>query len=276
MQDNKCGHQASNACKDTVCMDVCRVLDSCRDKDCFENVRVHLTDCSAELLDRITSIRPTGAEIVGANIFVDPVAFNRGFYQITVRYFIKVVVEGCVGPRPQMLEGIAVCEKRAILYGGEGNVHVFRSTANPTNPCRPDVDADIGDRLPKVICEAVDPVLLGAKIISVHGHDDYGYDCGCGCGCEIPDSILSCLTGCLCGQPKERVLTVTLGIFSVLRIERPCQCLVYASEYNVPDKICMMKDEEDPCSLFSKMAFPVSEFNQCASRPDNGCGCGHG
>ena len=29
--------------KDMVCLDTYRVLDSCRDKDCFEDVRVYLT-----------------------------------------------------------------------------------------------------------------------------------------------------------------------------------------------------------------------------------------
>lgn len=272
MPDNKCGYQgnvAGGACKDTICMDVKRVLDSCRDKDCFENIPVQLTDCSAEMLDRITSVSASAAEIVGANIFVAPVAFNRGFYQITVRYFVKVCVEGCAGNRPQILEGIAVCEKRAILYGGEGNVHVFRSTANPMNPCNMGMEADMGDKMPTVICEAVDPVLLGCRLTDTAKG-------GCGCGCEIPDSVLSCLSGCLCGQEKERILTVSLGFFSVLRIERPGQYLVNAMEYNVPDKVCMMNDEENPCSLFSKMSFPVSEFGCSLQRPEGNCGCGHG
>lgn len=270
MPDNKCGYQgniAANSCKETVCMDVCRVLDSCRDKDCFENVKVHLTDCSAEVLDRITSVRASAAEIVGANIYVDPVAFNRGFYQITVRYFVKITVEGCIGSHPQMLEGIAVCEKRAILYGGEGNVHVFRSLSNQATSCAPDVQTDLGDRLPSVVCETVDPILLGCRI-SDTCHSD-------GCGCSIPDSILACLSGCLCAQERERVLTVSLGFFSVLRIQRPCQYLVNAAEYCVPDKVCVMNNEQDPCSLFSKMAFPVSEFCCTGQKPDCGCGCSH-
>ena len=30
--------------KESVCIDTYRVIDSCRDKDCFENVKVYLTD----------------------------------------------------------------------------------------------------------------------------------------------------------------------------------------------------------------------------------------
>ena len=102
--------------------------------------------------------------------------------------------------------------------------------------------------MPTVICETVDPMLLGCKIM-----ENCQPNSGCDCGCEIPGSILACLSGCLCGQQKERVLTVSLGFFSVLRIERPCQYLISATEYSVPDKVCIMGDEEDPCSLFSKM-----------------------
>ncbi len=273
MPDNKCTYQNTSAggnCKETICMDVNRVLDSCRDKDCFENVRVTLTDCSAEALEHVSAVRAIDAELVGASIGVSPVAFNRGFYQITVRYFVKVTAEGCIGTHPQMLEGIAVCEKNAILYGGEGNVHVFRSGLVPGSFCQPDTAAAQSDRMPSVICETVDPVLLGVKI---QEENRFEGGCGCGCGCVIPDSVLSCLSGCLCGGQKERVLTVSLGFFSVLRIERQAQVLVSATEYNVPDKVCKTGTTEDPCALFSKMAFPVSEFNskQCG---DAGCGCG--
>jgi len=271
MPDNKCTFQANlsqNGCKESICVNVDRILDSCRDKDCFENVKVHLTDCGAEVLDRVTSLRASGAELVGASIYVDPVAFNRGFYQITVRYFVKVTVEACVANRPQLLEGISVCEKRAILYGGEGSIHVFTSAASNGSVCATDPQTEVGDRLPKVVCETVDPVLLGARIMQTGSHE-----CNC-CCCEIPESVLSCLSGCLCGMDRERILTVSLGFFSVLRIERPCQYMIQATEYSVPDKVCMVADEEDPCSLFSKMAFPVGEFGCCTPKNDHGCSCG--
>ena len=38
--------------RDTVYIDTNRILDSCRDKDCFEDVPVYLTDVGNETVDR--------------------------------------------------------------------------------------------------------------------------------------------------------------------------------------------------------------------------------
>ena len=54
---------------------------------------------------------------------------------------------------------------------------------------------------------------------------------------------------------------VSLGFFSVVRIERPAQYLINALEYSVPDKECTVAEEDDPCRLFRSMAFPVNEFS---------------
>lgn len=269
MQENRNsyqGTQAGGSCRETVCMDTCRVLDSCRDKDCFENVPVRLTDCGQELIERAGNVRAVDASLLGANITVDPVTFNSGFYNVTVRFFVRIAIEACLGQtRPQSVDGLCVCEKQAILYGGEGNVHVFRTGVEQTAfaSC---ADADMGSTLPTVICEAVDPVVLSASVESAPAREE------CGCG-EIPESVLSCLSGCLCGREEEKTLCVSLGFFSVLRIERPCQCLVSATEYNVPDKVCTSGNCPTPCEQFEKMNFPVSEFNTGAGF-DGGCGCG--
>ena len=55
--------------RDTVCIDTYRVLDSCRDKDCFEDVRVYLTCYGQEIIDRTLQLRayqsePTPQEIM--------------------------------------------------------------------------------------------------------------------------------------------------------------------------------------------------------------------
>ena len=68
---------------------------------------------------------------------------------------------------------------------------------------------------------------------------------------------------------------MTLGIFSVVRIVRPGQYLINATEYMVPDKECVEAADDDPCSLFRKMAFPVSEFSPptlCPGSIEKKCG----
>ena len=43
--------------RDTVYIDTNRILDSCRDKDCFEDVPVYLTDVGNEIVDRSSNAR---------------------------------------------------------------------------------------------------------------------------------------------------------------------------------------------------------------------------
>ena len=101
--------------RDLVCVDTYRVLDSCRDKDCFEDVRVYLTDFGQQVIERTNSVRIKGAHIEGANINIEPVPFNRGFYQLDVRLFAKVICEACVSPgNIQELEGIAAVDKKVL------------------------------------------------------------------------------------------------------------------------------------------------------------------
>ena len=118
MAENRfpCGGGTS---RETVCIETNRVLDSCRDRDCYENVRVYLSDFGNEILERTGAIRAKSAEILWTNIGIDPIQFNRGFYAVTIRFYIRVTCEACVGGgRSQEVEGIAVLEKRVILYGG--------------------------------------------------------------------------------------------------------------------------------------------------------------
>ena len=77
---------------------------------------------------------------------------------------------------------------------------------------------------------------------------------------------------------------VSFGIFSVIRMERPAQLLIQATDYSVPDKECTPATNGDnPCDLFRTIAFPTAQFRG-SERPianDNGtrggnCGCSKG
>jgi hypothetical protein len=79
----------------------------------------------------------------------------------------------------------------------------------------------------------------------------------------------------------RRYLAVSLGIFSIIRIVRPAQYVISATEYIIPDKECISPSEDDPCSVFRSMAFPAAEFTcglgNCTVNHDkplgNKCGC---
>ncbi len=265
--------------RETVCIDTLRVLDSCRDRDCYEDVRVFLSDYGQDIIDHTASVRTRSAKILWTYVGVDPIRFNQGFYQVTVRFYIKVELEACMGiGRNQEFSGIAVAEKKTVLYGGTGNVSIYRSdpAIGPCDLCNLD---NASNNLPIGVVEVVDPVLLSVRVA------EPGCSCcTCCCSDEIPDGIAASVGGGLRERSDGNTLLVSLGIFSVTRIERPAQLLVAAEDYSVPDKECCAQEEDDPCSLFRKMAFPVNEFNP-ASLSDvrdirdtegGGCGCTRG
>ena len=258
----------------TVCIDTKRVLDCCRDRDCFEDTRVYLTNYGEEILAAATNVKTKSAKTLWAYVGIDEVPFNNGFYQVNVRYYILLEFEACLGiGRSQTFKGITTLEKSVILYGGEGTVTSYSSSPqnNYCNIC--DLDT-VGNNAPTAIVEAVEPVVLGTKV----------KECVCGCGCdcfELPDAINGILDGQLCTDVKGPAIYVSFGIFSVIRIVRPAQLLVQATDYSVPDKECTVVGEDNPCDLFRTMAFPVARFRgmnapvEDLPRTGGGCGCGN-
>ena len=268
------GRNIGQSCKETVCISCNRILDCCRDKDCFENVRVYLNDCGQNLIDKASGVRIKSADIIWTQLTVDPVQFNRGFYQVWVRFYVRVACDVCLGPgRMQEVEGIAVCEKKVILYGGEGCVNIFRSTAGDNNFCTPACipeEPNAESSLPIAVCEVADPVVLDVKILEKNDNTC----CCCCCVDDIPTGLSNYVNGGFAeAYDIGKVLAVSLGFFSVIRLERPGQFIINAREYSVPEKECLEPAENDPCSLFRRMQFPVDAFNPASTR-SSGCGCG--
>lgn len=106
------------------------------------------------------------------------------------------------------------------------------------------------------MAEAVDPIILNMKLVDV---------CQCRpCDCsltEIPQAILDCFGDSLTQGGDVHRLYVTLGQFSIIRLERDSQLLIPVFDYCLPDKECSGGcGSDDPCHLFQNIAFPVEEF----------------
>ena len=120
---------------------------------------------------------------------------------------------------------------------------------------------------PIAVIETVDPIILNVKVV-----EPRHFKCCCCCCLEdIPDTITDCVNGSLVDK-DERALVVSLGFFSVVKLERPAQILVSGTEYNIPDKECIAAREDDPCTLFNAISFPVNEFSPYIPH-GFGCGC---
>lgn len=247
--------------REAVCIHTKKIFDSCKDKDCIEDLRVYPTRGCQEVIDRAVSVKAGCAELLYAYIDVEPVTFNRGFYTVDVRYFYRITADAFVGAaRPVEITGLAVFDKRVILFGSEGSAKVFTSTGKN---CGSDIQGLPATTVPTAVVESVDPIILGMKLVEVCQcrHND---NC-----CEIPPAVCACFPEELVTGGDVHRLFVTLGQFSIIRLERDTQLLMPAYDYCMPEKDCDCGcdcRQEDPCELFRKVQFPVGEFfppNHC-------------
>ena len=223
---------AERSIREAVCVHTKKIFDSCKDKDCVEDLRVYPTMASQELLDRAMSVKAKSAQLLGAYVDVQPVSFNRGFFTVDVRFFYRICADAFVGAaRPAEVSGLAVFDKRAVLFGSEGSAKVFSSRDSLTCP----VFQDQGE-LPSAVVEAVDPMILNLKLVDV---------CECRpCECsvaEIPSSIIEAFGDELVQGGDVHRLYVTLGQFSIIRLERDTHLLMPAYDYCIPEQVSLCR-----------------------------------
>ena len=240
--------------RESVCIHTRKIFDSCRDKDCVEDLRFYPTASAMELLSGCQMVRGGTAELLYVYTDVEPVTFNRGFYSIDMRFFYRVTLQVGTGtPRCAGAEGLCVFDKRCILFGSEGSAKIFSSD---TVIDELDIPGRMRTNLPTAVVEAVDPIVLDARIMDCCCKRD----CDCDL-CEIPTFVGDCFGGELSSGDDSRRIYVTLGQFSIVRLERDTQLLVPVYDYCMPDKECACGDGcEDPCALFRNISFPMGEF----------------
>ncbi|MDR2421655.1 MAG: hypothetical protein LBD49_06110 [Oscillospiraceae bacterium] len=229
-----------------------KIFDSCRDKDCVEDLRLYLTSDSQRAVEGAVSVRARSARLLYADVDVDEVTFNRGYYSVDIRYFYRIQGEAftLVG-KPAEIAGLAVFDKRVILFGSESSAKIFSSVSAPGG-AGPDAPEYSG--LPAAVVEAVDPIVLAMKLVDAP-------DSGCELGVsEIPAQISGNFGGDLVFDGAGRRVYVTLGQFSIVRLERDTQLLIPSYDYFIPDKECLGTGDDDACALFSRIHFPVDEF----------------
>ena len=231
----------------------------CFDKDCIEDLRVYPTLGSQAYIDNAFSIRPRSAELLHVEVNVDEIAFNRSYYTVDVKYFYKV--RGDAFPGCNEIVGLAVFDKRVMLYGSEGGAKTFSSDDISCMCPKLCANQQGNLNLPIATVEAVDPIALNMKIVDPGNCHLTDAELR-----EIPMAICTAFNEELCLNSGARRLYATLGQFSIVRLERDVQILIPSYDYCVPEKECVGGTEEDPCTLFSKIPFPVEEFF-----PPKGC-----
>lgn len=250
-----------------------KITDSCRDKDCIEDLRVYLTRSSQALLDTAAGAKVRCADLLYTYIDVEPVAFDRNHYCIDVTFYYRILADATIGcMRPAALYGLAVFSKRAVLCGEDSRAHIFTSD---TRLGQADGRTRSAANNPTAVVEVLDPMVLSSKVREV---------CDCTCKettvAQIPENIVQMFDDELVLSGENRRLFVTLGQFSIVRLERDAQLVVPVLDYSIPTKECCDTPgcAEDPCEMFSRIPFPAAQFTpkgcdrQADPETDN-CSC---
>lgn len=238
--------------RESVCIHTRKIFDSCRDKDCVEDLRFYPTEEAQALLETSQMAKGGSAELLYVYTDVEPVSFNRGFYSIDMRFFYRVTLQVYTGaPRYTPVEGLCVFDKRCILFGSEGNAKIFTSD---TVLDELDIPAAMRTNLPVAVVEAVDPIVLDCRLSTPPAGGDVPLT-------EIPAFIAESFSSPLVlDDEEERHYYVTLGQFSLVRLERDTQLLIPVYNYCIPETECPGNDQDDPCGLFRSVSFPINEF----------------
>ena len=256
--------------REAMCIHTKKITDSCRDKDCIEDLRVYLTTCSQNQLDCAAGARVRCADLLYAYIDVEPVAFDRNHYCIDVTFYYRILADAIVGAaRPAALTGLAVFSKRVVLCGEDSRAHIFTSR---TRIGQQDGITLTSANRPSAVVEVLDPMVLSSKVKDV---------CDCPChestAVQIPGCVRDLFDEDLVLSGDKRRLFVTLGQFSIVRLERDAQLVVPVLDYCIPSRECCdaAGSAEDPCEMFSRIPFPAKQFSPtgCDQRRDDSTPC---
>ena len=211
------------------------------------------------MIANATNVRLRSVDVVTVYLDLESVPFNKGFYSVDMTFFFDVCLDifSAASSTSVVVSGIAVFNKKVILYGGEGNVKSFSSD----NRCDA-LDPVCSRVLPKATVQVAQPVALAA----------YLKDCCTPCEvcCRIPDGICRRYGGtfdCTC----RRGVYIALGLFTIVQIVRNVQMLIPTYDFCIPEKECTGSTSDSPCDMFSRIDFPTDEFFPPKASVDSIC-----
>ena len=252
--------QAGTACdlrgiREAVCVHTDKISDSCLAKDCIEDLQVYLTVPSQQSLDCAVSAKARYVELLHVDVHVETVPYSTGYYTVDLTFYYRVIADASAsGGRPSTVTGLSIFSKRLVMFGGETSARSFSSRSGVSCLCKQAIQAG---NVPEAIVEVVDPMILGSRVQEV-----------CSCNCcpsvpNIPEAILGCFEDQLVLDGECKRLLVTIGQFSIARLERSTQLLIPTFDYCIPSKTCKnvgSSNTESPCEVFGQIEFPMDAF----------------
>lgn len=264
MADSSLFNNGERQINEAVCIDTSRIYDSCVSKDCLEDLRVTFFSRSQRLIDEAVTVKTRECEIAAVSIDVEEVPFNRGYFSVDITFYFRLAFDTYVSPctAPEVALGFAQFTKKCILYGSEGSVKVFNS-----NLINEETDCPEAPRYsnPTAKVQAVDPVILSTCVIDA-------CDCSIAVNSSLPQSILNNVSDNIPSAGASKAVLVTLGLFSIVQMERDVQMLIPAYDYCIPERECRC-NTQSPCDTFRSIDFPVDEFFPPERDNSGPCSC---
>lgn len=265
-------------CNDMCCIDVNKIFDSARDKDCLENLRVFLSADAQEALDRASSIRCRNVDIVSTSISLETVPFNKGYYQVNVRFYFCCTFDVCIyNGTVQEIRGVAAWRQADTAFRRrKEHQHLY------FGPEQQFVLSSGSDGLRGTVYSAHCGGRGGCPHLS-------GYQSG---GLQPSFRILLLRCGCVArfhpllqrhsGRRRLRNEPALCDDRHIYR-HQACtsvQIMLPSCNYCLPDKDSTPAGcANDPCSVFASLGFPTGEFipstePQEQENPPHQHGCG--
>ncbi|MBR6790512.1 MAG: hypothetical protein IKM31_06580 [Oscillospiraceae bacterium] len=245
------GAAGANCFKEAVSINAGRVYDSCSSKDCLEDLRIYFTATGQALIDTAQNVKARRVEVLNVIMDVENVPFNQGFCSVDLTFYFLVTLDvyaaGGTAAAPAVVQGLAAFSKKVILFGSEGSVRSFRSDTVP-----PVSESTLPADTPTARVQTVDPISLSVQLTATPNPDDSA--------ALIPDTIAGIFDGPLITDTVTQYVYISIGLFSIVSLERDIQMMVPVYDYSVPEKECVSAVAADPCELFRRIRFPVSEF----------------
>ena len=241
---------------DSVCIQTDQIYDSCREKDCLEDLHVMFCRSDQELINRAINVKCRNSEVLWVFSDVEAVPFNQGFFTVDIKYFFRITLDVFTGiSTPVQVDGLATFDKKVILFGSEGTAKIFSSQFRPNAA---DQQLLRKSNLPKAVVEVVDPICLSARLIEPCDSGRFGGEGDVG---SIPEFVCDCFGGDEFVSPRgNKSVFVSLGIFTIVKLERKSQLLIPAFDFCIPQKECVSATESNPCELFEKIKFPFDDL----------------
>ena len=211
-----------------------QVLDARRSRDCMEDLQIVFNEDARAYIEGCASIRAVDATVEDVNFAIQSVPLNDGCFTVDCNFVIRVRCHLFMSGSDDPIElvGRTSFLKRSVLFGGCGGVKTFSS------------DGFTSGDLPIATVQVSEPVVLQIFIADdLHGS-----------ATEQNDS--SVVT-----QQNNRAVFATIGLFSVISLERYIQLTIPVIRAGAPSRELLDGDfSEDPCLLFRRTAFPTSKF----------------